>query len=212
MSGNVIDEHELEQHKAFKKELDQLMEGFSEDDCNVDVWMDLLVRMIDFEESLKTVAIRPFFYGYIARAALNAKKYAIAVAYAKGAIILNSIIKDELGIHVGKRVLRDLATCLGDYRSALTYHEMFTLDDFKNDDEAQMLVELDEMQPSVRSPLLDFPDLPESIDFPNAMVFNECSMIEAVAKEKGVTTKAAKKNYNATKGTIQRAILEKENI
>ena len=214
MSGSKINQAELDKGVAFSNELEQLIEDFMlRNKCDEAVWKDLLERMIEFEESLTMPEMRMWLYAYIARAALNARKYELAVSYAKAAIILNSIHDDVEGVNAAKQVLADLSCWLDDFNSALQYYEMIKPNALKNKDEmALRLVKLAEGYPSGRSPILDSTELPRSIDFKNAMNFREDEALEMVAAHMRISKQSAKRYLKTANKMSKEDILKAENV
>lgn len=113
---------EVEQGNALRvrvKELmDDMFERVSELSENRKKQEALLEELIEFERDIVNYEILFFMYSSIARCALNARQFDVAVAYAMAGIESNESLGDDEGVCVNATVLIDMACIFCAFKTA----------------------------------------------------------------------------------------------
>ena len=96
-------------------------EGFDDVSYQRKTWSDLLEDMKLFEKTVCNFEILIFFYGYMARTALNAEDAKTAICYAKAGESICRALNDEEGIRTNQQILCDIAASVYDFKIAKYY-------------------------------------------------------------------------------------------
>jgi hypothetical protein len=111
---------EIEEANELKSRLDRLQSSFNGfgPDYDKSVWVELLDDMKSFENLVSTFQILHFFYGYMARSALNAQEVIDCIIYANAGLELSKKEGDAEGISSCMTILCDLAVTVGCFTQA----------------------------------------------------------------------------------------------
>ena len=118
---------EIEEGRQLDMRVDKLcadFRGFEDPKYDVSEWIELLSALKDFEKSVCSFEFYVFFYGHIARAALNTQRMQEAVQYAKAYLEINKLNNDCEGISAAYRLLCDIALANDQYSKAIEYYRL----------------------------------------------------------------------------------------
>jgi len=186
---------EIEEANALKEQLDVLADDFQgfDDSYDKEPWIALLGAMKKFEDRVANFSILIFFYGYMARTALNATEIVDACVYAAAGLELCKKHDDLEGVRSHIQILCDIATTMDAYRQAVKFYQLAWPEaTAENDDTLKMLTDLAETN---EDPGLNFltDKRPSSFKYFDPELGGEEYTIRVVMRAMGIGRQAALK-------------------
>jgi hypothetical protein len=155
--------------------------------------------MVAFEKEVANFEIMNFFYGYVARTALNAQLFKDSYSYALAGVETCKINKDEEGVRANQQILCDIAAATSNFKIASDYY-LLANPGSKNSDDLRFLINLSE---KVESTPINFKTnkKPPSFKYCSSDLGRDERALRYLMKTMGISKNEAKKYAKASMHT-----------